>query len=345
MSVRTRDSIRMRDIAADLGVSVVTVSKVLRKQGRISEEMRERVLRRAKELNYHPDLTARSLATGRTYLIGMVVPDLMHPFFAAIAKAMARRLREEGYSLAISSSDEDPALELQEIDALLGRRIDALVLASSEHTQSNKISRRLRAASVPVVLLDRPLHGLKSCFIGSDDQAIGKLATEHLIERGYRRIAHIGALDLNTGRERLEGYKATLQRHGRKAPSSLVVAVASGDERGEACGYAAMQKLLRLKAPPDAVFCYNDIIACGAQRAVLDAGLEVPGDVALVGVANLAGLSFWNTLRVSLSTVDQDVEELAAEATKQILQTQSGQAVTVPDKTFVPLKLIVRDST
>ena len=85
MSVRTHDSIRMRDIAAELGVSVITVSKALRNQGRISTNMRERVLKRAKELNYRPDLTARSLATGRTFLIGMVVPDLMHPFFAAIA--------------------------------------------------------------------------------------------------------------------------------------------------------------------------------------------------------------------------------------------------------------------
>lgn len=98
----------MRDIAADLGVSVITVSKVLRNQGRISSATRKRVLQRAKELNYRPDLTARSLATGRTYLIGMIVPDLMHPFFAAIAKALAGNLRQKGYSLVISSSDEIP---------------------------------------------------------------------------------------------------------------------------------------------------------------------------------------------------------------------------------------------
>lgn len=335
----------MRDIAADLGVSVITVSKVLRNQGRISSETRKRVLQRAKELNYRPDLTARSLATGRTYLIGMIVPDLMHPFFAAIAKALARNLRQKGYSLVISSSDEDPVLELQEIEMLLARRIDTLVLASSQRAKSNSISRCLQQAHVPHLLLDRPLRGLNSHFVGSDDKAIGRLATEHLIERGYRRIAHIGIPNLSPGSGRLIGYKATLKRHGHKIQADRVIAVESGDERGEECGYAAMHKLLALQPPPDAVFCYNDIIASGAQRAVLEAGLAIPKDIALIGVSNLAGLSFWNTLQVPLSTVDQDVPMLAAEATQQILEMQDWHARALPKRTFVPLKLIVRDST
>jgi LacI family transcriptional regulator len=345
MSIRTRESIRMRDIAADLGVSVVTVSKVLRNQGRISSEMRERVLRHAKQLNYRPDLTARSLATGRTYLIGMIVPDLMHPFFAAIAKALARNLRQRGYSLVISSSDEDPLLELQEIEALLARRIDALVLASSQRAKSNSISRCLKEARVPHLLLDRPLRGLNSHFVGSDDEAIGRLATEHLIERGYTKIAHIGIPNLSPGSGRLAGYKATLKRHGHRIQAKRIVAVDSGDERGEECGYVAMQRLLTLKPRPDAVFCYNDVIASGAQRAVLEAGLAIPKEMALIGVSNLAGLSFWNSLQVSLSTVDQDVPGLAAEATQQLLKMQESRTEAVPKRTFIPLKLIVREST
>jgi len=335
----------MRDVAADLGVSVITVSKVLRNQGRISSEMRKRVLQRAKELNYRPDLTARSLATGRTFLIGMIVPDLMHPFFAAIAKALARNLRQKGYSLVLSSSDEDPELELQEIETLLARRIDTLVLASSQHAKSNSISRRLKDANVTHLLLDRPLRGLNSHFIGSDDQAIGRLATEHLIERGYRRIAHIGIPNISPGSGRLIGYKSTLKRHGHKIAANRVVTVESGDERGEECGYAAMHKLMALKPRPDAVFCYNDIIASGAQRAMLEAGLSVPGDIALMGVSNLAGLSFWHTLQVPLTTVDQDVPRLAAEITQQILELQDRHAAAPPKKTFVPLKLVVREST
>jgi LacI family transcriptional regulator len=335
----------MRDIAAELGVSVITVSKALRNQGRISTEMRERVLKRAMELNYRPDLAARSLATGRTYLIGMVVPDLIHPFFAAIAKALARKLRQEGYSLVISSSDEDPALELQEIESLLARRIDALVLASSEHAKSSTIFRRIQETDVPYLLLDRPVRGLNCPFVGSDDKAIGKVATEHLIERGYSRIAHIGIASLSTGNRRLEGYKATLKRHGHTIKSKHVILVESGDERGEECGYAAMRKLLTLNPRPDAVFCFNDIIASGAQKAVLDAGLAIPGDIALAGASNLAGLSFWNSLQVPLSTVDQDVAQLAAETVRQILDMQKRPVPATPRKILVPLKLIVRNST
>lgn len=335
----------MRDIAADLNVSVVTVSKVLRNQGRISSSMRERVLQRAKELNYRPDLTARSLATGRTFLIGMIVPDLMHPFFAAIAKTLARNLREQGYSLVISSSDEDSALELLEIETLLARRIDALVLASSERTTSNSISRCLKDAHVPYLLLDRPIRGLKAPLVGSNDKAIGVMATEHLIERGYRRIAHIGIPHLSPGAARLSGYEATLKRHGLAPPPNQVIAVDSADERGEECGYDAMKSLISMKTPPDAVFCFNDVIASGAERAVLDAGLAIPKDVALIGVSNLAGLSFWNALQVPLSTIDQDVPTLAAEVTRQILAMQQSHEDVAPRRTFVPPRLVIREST
>ena len=345
MSVRTRETVRMRDIAADLQVSVITVSKVLRNQGRISTEMRERVLRRAKELNYRPDLTARSLATGRTYLVGMIVPDLMHPFFAAIAKALARNLQLKGYSLVIASSDEDPILELQEIETLFSRRIDALVLASCERNTSNTTSKCLKDAKVPYLLLDRPIRGLNSCFVGSNDKNIGILATEHLVERGYRRIAHIGIPDLSPGSGRLSGYKATLKLHGLKFEASRVVTVESGDERGEECGYGAMQKLLTLTPIPDAVFCYNDIIASGAYRAILESGLAIPGDVALIGVSNLAGLTHLNGFQVSLSTVDQDVPTIAAEATQKILDLQKSDGHSLQGKIFVSPKLIVRNST
>src|SRR5690242_19925500 len=123
--------IRMKDIARDLGVSVVTVSKVLRNHSDISQQTRERVLRRIKELNYRPNLAARALVTGRTHSIGLIVPDLVHPFFAEVAKGLSRVLRKRDYSLMISSSEEDPALEQSAIDQLLARRVDALIVAST----------------------------------------------------------------------------------------------------------------------------------------------------------------------------------------------------------------------
>jgi LacI family transcriptional regulator len=195
------------------------------------------------------------------------------------------------------------------------------------------------------MLLDRPVPGLDSHFVGSDDRAIGKLATEHLIERGYRRIAHIGLSGPSTGSRRLQGYKATMKKYDRRIDSNHVILVESADERGEDCGYTAMQKLLSLEPRPDAVFCYNDIIASGAEKAVLDAGNAIPGDVALIGVSNLAGLCFWSSLRVTLTSVDQDTSQLATLTASAILEMQNRSGRFLPKRVFVPLKLVVRDST
>src|ERR1022692_1119389 len=127
-------STRMKDIARDLGVSVITISKVLRNHPDVGDETRGRVLARVKELDYRPNLAARSLVTGRTYLVGLVVPDLLHPFFAEIAKSLSDVLRESGYYLIVSSSEEDPNLEEQEINHLLARRLDTLIIASCRST-------------------------------------------------------------------------------------------------------------------------------------------------------------------------------------------------------------------
>src|SRR5246127_2149010 len=127
-------TIRMKDIARDLGVSVITISKVLRNHPDISDETRERVLARVKELDYRPNLAARSLVTGRTYLVGLVVPDLLHPFFAEIAKSLSEALRKSGYYLIVSSSEEDADMEEEEINQLLARRLDILIIASCRTT-------------------------------------------------------------------------------------------------------------------------------------------------------------------------------------------------------------------
>src|SRR5689334_23514098 len=164
-------AVRMKDIARDLGVSVVTVSKVLRNHTDISEETRERVLARMKELDYRPNLAARSLVTGRTYLVGLVVPDLLHPFFAEIAKSLSDVLRESGYYLIISSSEEDPNLEEEEINHLLARRLDTLVIASCRSTVD--LFFRIEKQQTPYVLIDRSLPGLSANFVGVDDEAVG----------------------------------------------------------------------------------------------------------------------------------------------------------------------------
>ena len=151
-------TIRMKDIAKDLGLSQATVSKVLREHPDIGEKTRQRVLERVKELDYQPNSLARSLVTGRSYLIGLVAPSLLHPFFAEIARALSAAIRDKGYSLIVSSSEEDPEIEKEEISRLLARRLDALVIASSGPNIEQ--FQRMDSKAQPYVLIDRDLTGL-----------------------------------------------------------------------------------------------------------------------------------------------------------------------------------------
>jgi LacI family transcriptional regulator len=278
-------STRMKDIAKDLGVSVVTVSKVLRNHSDIGESTRERVLQRVKELDYRPNLAARSLVTGRSYLVGLVVPDLLHPFFAEVAQALSDRLKKSGYYLIISSSEEDPELEEREIDQLLARRLDALVVASSRSTV--ELFFRMERQHTPYVLIDRSFSGLSANYVGVDDVAVGVLATKHLIDVGCSRIAHIRGPENGPGIRRLEGYKRALAQQGLSFREDYVVAQQTVDTESRLRGGEAMRKLLKLKPRPDGVFCYNDPLAMGAIDYVLEQGLRVPDDVAVIGCGNL----------------------------------------------------------
>lgn len=236
--------VRMKDIAKELGLSVVTISKVLRNHPDIAEETRDRVLKRVKELDYQPNITARSLVTGRSYLIALVVPDLLHSFFAEVAKALSAAVGQRGYSVIISSSEENPELEAREIQQLTARRLDGLVVASCGNDL--RAFQRLDRHEVPYVLIDRELPGLAANFVGINDVTAGRIATEHLIAQGCRRIAHIAGRENTTGMRRLEGYKSALQQHRLPFSSSLVIARSTVDIESKRMGAEAMRLLLQI---------------------------------------------------------------------------------------------------
>lgn len=330
----------MKDIAKDLGVSVVTVSKVLRNHRDISSDTRQRVLKRMKELNYQPNLAARALVTGRTHAMGLVAPDLVHPFFAEVAKGISRVLRKRGYGLVIASSEEDPELERQEIDQLLARGVDALLIASTQWTVES--FRRIEERKIPYVLIDRKFLGLAANFVGIDDETAGEIGTGHLIERGCRRPAHIGGRDISTALGRLEGYRRALARRGIATPADYVVITAYSDDSGDVEGYRAMQGLLAADPRPDGVFCYNDTTAMGAMRAILDAGLRVPEDVAVVGCGNVRYAAF---LRVPLTSVDQQSETMGERAAKLALSLVESKTPLRPKSVLLEPKLVARQSS
>src|SRR5215469_310881 len=183
--------VTMTDIARELNVSVVTVSKALRNDPKISQTTRKRVERCARRLNYQMNWVARSLAIKRTYSIGLLLPDFTHPFFAEIAKAVAETVRAHGYHVIIAYFEEDPEWESREVDALLMRQVDGLIMASAQSSDDLRMFDRIAGRKVPFVLIDRPIRGLNATFVGVDSEAIGKLATEHLIAQGCQRIAHL----------------------------------------------------------------------------------------------------------------------------------------------------------
>jgi LacI family transcriptional regulator len=340
-SGREGAAVRMKDIAEDMGLSTVTISKALRGHPDIAEETQRRILKRAAELNYQPNLTARALITGRTGTIGLVVPDLLHPFFAQVAKAISAAIRGQGYSLILASSEEDAELERQEIEQLLARRVDVLLIASAELDAESL--RPVEESRTPFILIDRRFAGLTANFVGVDDVGVGRLATEHLISQGCRRIAHIRGPETSTAIGRLQGFRDALAAHKRKAEPDYVVPIgASGDDRGEPGGYEAAMKLLRLKHIPDGVFCFNDPIALGAMRAILEAGLRIPDDVAVVGCGNVLYSDF---LRVPLTSIDQDSAGIGKQAAELALELVSAHRPSPSRVHLVTPQLVVRAST
>jgi len=331
-------TVTMSDIARDLNVSVVTVSKVLRNQGKISEATRKRVLRRAKQLHYQMNWVARSLVMRRTYTIGLLLPDFTHPFFAEIARAVAQTVRPHGYHVVISYFEEDPELEASEMNSLLARQVDGLIIASAQVPCCRQLFKRIQARKVPYVLIDRPLPGLRACFVGVDNRAIGSMATEHLIAQKCRRIAHLRGPEMGIASERVDGYRRALMTHGFRAAKQYVVAAGYDDETG----YAAMQRLLGLRPLPDGVFCYNDPVAIGAMKAILEKGLSIPKDIAIVGAGNV---HFSDALVVPLTTIDQGTCKIGSQAAELLLARIASKRRQEPLRILIPPRLVVRESS
>jgi LacI family transcriptional regulator len=334
-------NVRLKDIANDLGVSLVTVSRALRGRPDIAQDTKTRILERVRALNYRPNLTARSLVTGRSSLVGLVVPDLIHPFFGEIAKGLSAALRAQGYCVIVASSESDPALEQDEIDNMLAHNLDGLVVASCQ--DNPEPLRRIAASGMRLVLIDRKFRRFAANFVGVNDYKVGELATEHLIEQGCRRIAHLRGPATSVGDSRCEGYRDTLRRHGLRMPRSYVVACgsASGSD-GETSGRRAMQTVLAMKPRPDGLFCFNDTLAVGAMFRAFEAGLAIPGDLAIVGCGDF---HYSSKLQVPLTSIDQRAREIGERTAKIISSLIKGRPSARPRASILHPQLIVRASS
>ena len=335
---------RMKDIAKALGLSIVTVSKVLnKKDANISEATRQRVWECARRLDYRTNLAAKGLVTGQSKMIGLIVPELFHGFFGEVAAGMSDALAKEGYGLIISSSRDDQHLENQEIKQMRSRSVDALVVASCSSEASE-----LAAANreVPVILLDRRV-GERGAFwlVGTDDLLAGELATQHLVDIGRKRIAFIGAASFSPTIDRRDGYRAVMERCGLKMTPRYEVRLPQNEESNHVLGAKFMRQLLKLRPRPDAVFCYNDPTAWGAAFAILEAGLRIPEDIALLGCGNSMYNSFF---RVPLTSVDLNAAHMGQEGANlalRAIQERSDKVSHAPIALLLRPSLVVRGST
>jgi LacI family transcriptional regulator len=325
--------VRMKDIAKDLGISPMAVSKALRNHSDIGEQTKARVLKRAAELNYRIDWVARSMVTGRTYLVGLVLPDLMQSFFAEIATALTAALAPAGYHLLISHSSENAAEELANIELLVSRKVDGLIIASAQRS-----SAALKPLKTPYVLIDRRVPGLDANYVGTNNDAAGFMATNHLIEQGCRRIGHIKGPAVSSAAGRLRGYRRALDQHHLKIHDEYIVDAGHQDS----AGYDAMRRLLAMTPRPDGIFCFNDPVAIGAMRAILEAGLSIPQDIAVIGVANMHNSDM---LRIPLSTVDQGTPIVGEQAALVLLANMTAKRRPATQQIIVPPRLIVRASS
>lgn len=329
----------MRRIAGELGVSVMTVSKVLNNHGDISEATRNRVLAKIEELGYQRNAVARSLTLRRSHTIGIVIPDLMHSFFVEIIGGIEPVASVRGYGLLLCCSGEDPVKERAELEMLRSRQVDGIVLASAPGSENDDLLRGLTGLGTGLVMIDRDDHPKVDCHrVLTDDERVGVLATSHLVDLGRKAIAHIGGLDIAHAKRREQGWRDTLKARGITPPADWYVQAGFMDSDG----YRGMKRLLSVRPPIDAVFAVNDPTAIGAMKAIWEAGLRVPDDIAVVGVGDIA---MSDLFRVPLTTVGWSRKDQGLHAAELLLNGLDNEEKVAPRRIIIPPRLVVRESS
>ena len=330
--------VTLADIARELGVSKMTVSRAINNHPLISPETRARVLELANKMNYKPNQYARALATKRSQLIGVIVPDLMNLYFAEVLRAIEGIVRPAGFQLLICSTGEDDSRELGEVETLL-QRTDGLIISSVLPPTETKHYRKMIKEGAKIVLVDRTMNNLSCPTVATNNVLVGKLATEHLIKQGHQRIGHLRGDSSSVGEERLEGYKGALLAAGLKYDERLVRSCGLLESEG----HQAMKSWLEEGTAPKAIFAVNDPTAIGAMQALSEAGLQAGIDVALVGAGNI---HYGDMLGVPLTTISWSRKEMGEHAAELLIKLIEEQEIPKKDlRVTLPPELVVRSSS
>lgn len=335
---RTKASIT--DLAQQLSISVSTVSRALSNHPSISDVTKQRVWKLAKELHYQPNHLAAGLRKGRSKLLGVIVPHIDGHFFTLVVKGIETVATKAGFNVLICQSNEDVAHERQNIETLLGAQVEGILVSLSRTTRDFRHFEKVQRQQIPLVFFDRVLDGLDVSAVVLDDRAGGYQSTRHLIQQGYRRIAHFGGPQhLNIYKDRRQGYLDALREHELPVEEELIHI---GNMKMED-GAAGIAHLLSLPHPPDAVFSASDFAAVGALQALKQRGLRVPQNMALAGFSNE---TFTSLTEPMLTTIDQRCEQMGQAAVRLFLEILAEPAgVFSPRRVVLRPDLLVRDSS
>lgn len=334
-----KTQVTIKDIARKLNLSASTVSRALRNHPDISEETKKRINALAEELDYQPDTIAQSLKNRRTNLIGVIVPEIRHHFFSGVISGIEDIAYKSGYAIIVSQSNENYERERINVKALISNRVAGLLISISQSTHNSDHFRMLERQGIPFVFFDRVCEDIDASKVVVDDYNGAIEAVEHLIERGYQKIAHLaGPGHLSITQKRLEGYLAALKKHSIAPDDRLIVHGGLNEEDG----YTGFTSLWATNRQPDAVFAVNDPVAIGAFSKIRELKLRIPQDVALVGFSNNPITAL---VEPPITTISQPAFQLGQTAAEILIkQIQLGEEF-VPRREILKTKLIIRRST
>ncbi len=322
-------------------MSFTTVSHVLNGTRRVSDSARERVERAVAEMGYAPSAVARALKMSETCILGVLVPNITNPFFAELTRGIEDCCRRTDYSVFLCNSDDDPERQSRYLQTLLERRVDGLLMAAAAGDAAALV-RRLAPMRVPTVVVDRAVPGLQADLVRVDHEGGARLAVEHLLSLGHRRIACLaGPSEFAVSRARTAGWRTALAAAGITPEPGWLL---EGDFSA-AAGHALASRLLAapLQAPNavTAIFASNDLLAIGALRAAAERGVTVPGALSVIG---FDGIDLGAYAYPALTTVGHPIRALG-EAAAEALIARIGASPSPAREVVLPARLLMREST
>ncbi|GGK87011.1 LacI family DNA-binding transcriptional regulator [Rufibacter glacialis] len=331
----------IHDIARELKTSAATVSRALNDHPSISTATKESIRKAAQRLNYRQNRTASSLRSGKTFVVGVIVPSVQISFFGSVIHGIEQVIKNQGYNVLLFQTNEQYEDEVQGVQTLLQSNVDGIIASISKETIKYDHFLEVKHRNIPLVLFDRSIDELEVPAVVIDDYKGAFMATEHLIQQGYKRIAHIsGPQHIRIFHERLRGYVDALKAYGHQVDGDLITYGKLSIDSGRAC----TQHLLRLAHPPDAIFAVEDFSALGALQVIKESPWSQPGQIGLVGFANEAFSAY---ITPSLTTIDQQTALMGQEAATIFmnLRQEESNPTGPPQKIVLEPTLVVRQSS